>query len=57
MRRISSQNNIGHPYWLYLNSLMMFAEGFEGRETEHERKLYRLNIYLLILEQLDGFYS
>jgi hypothetical protein len=55
MRRISSQNNLGHPYWLYLNSLMMFAEGFEGRENEHERKLYRLNIYLLILEQLDGF--
>ena len=58
IRRYSSQNNLGHPYWLYLRSLMMFAEmfkeGFEMHETLSESKLL-VNIYLLILEQLNGF--
>jgi hypothetical protein len=54
IRRYSSQNNLEHPYWLYLHSLMMFGYFFELRGFYHERKLL-VNIYLLILEQLNGF--
>ena len=48
MRRIFTQANLGHPHWLYLESLLKY-----DRPTVCEKIV--LNIYLFILEQLNGF--
>jgi hypothetical protein len=54
IRRISSQANyIGNPDWLYLKSLLDFAD-LLSFNTAFESKL-KINTYLLILEELNGF--
>ncbi len=54
IRRYSKQNNLGHSYWLYLHSLMMFAYFFELRGVYLQSEPVA-NVYLFILEQLNGF--
>jgi hypothetical protein len=48
MRRIFTQANLGHPHWLYLESLL----GYVPCMTDHK---FVINIYLFIFEQLNGF--
>jgi hypothetical protein len=54
-RRISNQAGLEHPYLLYLTGLCNFADVFEREETSLRERKTLINIYLLILEQLNGF--
>jgi hypothetical protein len=49
IRRISAQENLGHPHWLYLQSLHDFAYGWEFVDN------FTIKPYLFILEELNGF--
>jgi ankyrin repeat protein len=54
-RRISSQADLKQPYWLYLRGLLYLADRYDNLlEPLHECKMLT-NVYLLILEQLNGF--
>ncbi len=48
-RRFSDQEHLGHPHWLYLQSLLDFASiwGFQDN--------IGITTYLFILEELNGF--
>jgi hypothetical protein len=49
MRRISAQEHLGHPHWLYLKSLLDFADVWGSDEN------IGIKPYLFILEELNGF--
>ena len=53
MRRIFTQANLGHPHWLYLESFLEYATSWD--KPRDKRGKIVINIYLFIIEQLNGF--
>jgi hypothetical protein len=49
IRRISDQEDLGHPHWLYLQSL------FDLADVWRFENYFGINLYLFILEELNGF--
>jgi hypothetical protein len=47
IRRISAQEDLGHPHWLYLESLFDFSRFLEDN--------FRIKTLLFIMEELNGF--
>nr|CAH0106535.1 unnamed protein product [Daphnia galeata] len=52
MRRIFIQSNLGHPHWLYLESVLEYVPCLTMSEKFNRNKL---STYIFILEQLNGF--
>nr|CAH0106529.1 unnamed protein product [Daphnia galeata] len=54
LRRITTQANLEYPHRLYLESLQYFADFYQCSFSPYNYKLI-INVYLLLMEQLNGF--